>query len=359
MPNADYLRLTLNLQAFIDDLRRLIEAAEERSRRASRINLYTEPGEIERELYIEIYNQLLDFVGEVFLRHCTRAVEGTEFDYPLFIYPVVEALHNRSNIERLLELFPRPTLEDPGQVVLDYQAVFGDHTDYIMGIEATREILKSMRKNPNKTVTPQQASFYWKYAVYLTGREGFTFLTPKQRKDLTYPKKSLRVRASNEELSSDYAFTISTRLEYSGQIAPWLEILEYGVAGLIHGPGYAYPAELAPRHFIRAAETELNELLYTIIYPKTLDMLYRRYKPYAPETSGEDIIVSSKLEMELESLLDYVIDVITEAHTSGYSYKPGDILGSAVGLDNRERYLYITSTNKIGFSLDIRSGLGE
>ena len=139
---------------------------------------------------------------------------------------------------------------DSINVIIDLNVTAGSLEDYIDAVEAWRSEHYGDKARPS----PDLASRMWAEKIYGVDREG--------KSVLRWNKKHTKSHDVTANFEGKYWQTMEERLEMSGKIAPFWQLLNDGNTG--GGEGTPYPAQ-EPTYFVEKSEAETS-LFYNNTY---------------------------------------------------------------------------------------------
>lgn len=197
---------------------------------------------------------------------------NSEFNDPLFVDKLMVATMTPGVVDLIPEgktLFVDIKLDE----------VAGTLEDYAQGIEKVRSELAANASpgfkhgNGKKPVTPaNMASYFWQEKLYLPARAG----QPVTRRKYNQKTKEYENVDVAEEQIRKYWDTMKKRIQYSGKLAPFWEIIDKGTVAfeaVTQGAGTEFPTN-AETDFTGKTVTRLQKL-YKETYNDSIEIIER------------------------------------------------------------------------------------
>lgn len=236
---------------------------------------------------------------KILMTEIRRAAEvNTEFNRPFFLDKLKEAVYNPETIT----IVPSEYFYGQLSVLINLNLTAGTLHDYAQGIMKVREELGTRSAEAI-------ASHFWAEKFYGAAREGKKVTVKrgrgKERKDVDQTSK----------FAWKYWESIRKRIEYSGKVAPFWEILNNGTTPLDSDRGgTAYPINV-PTNFVERAEDAIRQFYSNIVMTDQ-------------ESGITDLEAIERLLADLEGAINYIRELqdrLFETYSTGTPIEPTTI----------------------------------
>ena len=225
---------------------------------------------------------------------------NTEFNVPFFTERLKQVAFDDKTITIIL--FKNGNIK----VKFNLDDVAGSLSDYGNGIKRLRKELKTHSK-------AKIASWFWQEKFYGAGREG----RPAN------VKRKGKIRNDAVNFHWKYWTSMQKRLDYSGKIAPFWQILDKGTMPIPNahrkgGEGEAYPFNAAT-DFTTKAQIAIKEF-------------YKSQSVQVAANSGFDVISAEKILAELEMKMEILSSMLEKLNTLSFDVGANLVLQMGDGI---------------------------
>lgn len=188
----------------------------------------------------------------------TAILNSPEFNHPFFLSKMIQAAKD----VRMIEVIPLGT--NNAEVRLNWDAVAGTIEDYAMGILAARNAIKAGSPRSMRGDGARRSSF-WAEKYYGSAREGKSHTRKHYKGGKVVSEVDMTAK-----FTAAYWETMQMRVEESGRLAPFWEIIDKGTAQMAgkesDAGGVPYPIN-PPTYFVESASRSIKALY--LAPPKT------------------------------------------------------------------------------------------